>query len=311
MWNYHTAHPATMFQDLLQLLWNDELFMQTTWRAAIKRAESTQVSHVTLMACLRSRRSVSLSLCLSTVWLCGALGRAAAPRPGLPRSGGAGGDAAEPGAHHHARHGLHPVHGLGHLAPGHLQRRERNRNRLLPHHCHRWAPPEHDPPLEPVIATHIIPVIPTGSTPQHTRLGGAGVRHRFFDRFQQSRKVRVNQGEVEYYKNQDIGAILPCPRVEQWEIIISSLAWVSSERIRGPASGNHLHTIQSMIVPLLLEPVLIMICSNFHLLSIYQSRGHIPSPLTPRSPHSCVSDIRLFYFLVKVILGLHAALCSP
>lgn len=61
--------------------------------------------------------------------------------------------------------------------------------------------------------------------------------------------MQVNQGEVEYYKNQGISAILPCHWVGHWEIIISSLPWVSSERIRGPASGNHLHTIQSMIVP--------------------------------------------------------------
>lgn len=136
-----TAHPATMCQDLLELSSNDELFMQTKWCSAIKRAESTRVSCVTLMACLRSiHQSFSLFVCLSAVWLCGASGWAAAPGPGHPWSGGAGGYAAEPGTHHHTRHRFYPVHGLWHLALGHLQRRKRNWNCLLPYHRHRWVP---------------------------------------------------------------------------------------------------------------------------------------------------------------------------
>lgn len=130
-----------MCQDLHKLLWNDELFMQTKLFSAIKRAESTKVSRVTLMAYLWSiHQSFSLSVCLSAVWLCGAFGWAAASGPRHPRSGGPCGNAAEPGAHHHTRHRLYPVHGLGHLAPGHLQRRKGNWNCLLPHYRHRWAP---------------------------------------------------------------------------------------------------------------------------------------------------------------------------
>lgn len=136
-----TAHPTPMCQDLLKLLRNDELFMQTKWCSAIKRAESTQVSCVTLMACLRSiYQSFSLSVCLSAVWLCGAFGWAAAPGPRHPRSGGACGYAAELGTHHHTRHRFYPVHGLRHLAPGHLQRRQRNWNCLVPYNRHRWVP---------------------------------------------------------------------------------------------------------------------------------------------------------------------------
>lgn len=143
MWTMKLLQPitATMCQDLLKLLWNDELFMQTKWCSTIKRAESTQVSCVTLMACLRSiYQSFSLSVCLSAVWLCRAFGWAEAPGPGHPWSGRASGYAAEPGTHHHTRHRFYPVHGLGHLAPGHLQWRKRNWNCLLPHHRHRWVP---------------------------------------------------------------------------------------------------------------------------------------------------------------------------
>lgn len=89
------------------------------------------------------------------------------------------------------------------------------------------------------------------------------------------KEVQVNQGEDEYYKNQDVGVILSCLWVEHWEIIISSLPWVSSEQITGPASGNHLHTIQYDCT-ILRVPFLIMICSNLHLLSIYQKGEDFP-----------------------------------
>lgn len=145
----------------LRLLWNDELFMPTKWCSAIKRAESTLVSHVTLMACLRSiHHSFSLSVYLSAVWLCRAFGWTAAPCPGCPQSRGACGHATQPHRNHlQPRHRLHSVYGLRHLAPGHLQRRKRNRNCLLPHHCHRWVPQ-----LIPVVSTYIIPIIPTSKT---------------------------------------------------------------------------------------------------------------------------------------------------
>lgn len=130
-----------MCKDLLELPWNDELFMQTKWCAAIKWAESTHVSCVTLMACLRFiHQPVSLSVCLSAVWLCRTAGRAKTPGPGRPWSGGARGHAAELGANHHTRHRLHSVLGLWYLAPGRLQRWKRNWNGLLPHHRHRWVP---------------------------------------------------------------------------------------------------------------------------------------------------------------------------
>lgn len=43
-----------MRQELLKLHWNDELSVPNKWCSAIKRAESTQVSCVTLTACLWS-----------------------------------------------------------------------------------------------------------------------------------------------------------------------------------------------------------------------------------------------------------------
>lgn len=193
-------------------------------------------------------QSFPLSVFLSAVWLCGAFGWATTPGPGRPRFGGAWGHATEPSAHHHTRHWLYPVHGLRHLAPGHLQWRKRNRNSLLPHHCHRWAP-QAWPAADPCNSS---PHNPYYTSQQLCSANSLDLGHKsetIFGRFQYPRKVQVNQGEVEYYKNQDISAILPCPWVGHWEIIISSLAWVSSKRIRGPASGNHLHTIQSMIVP--------------------------------------------------------------
>lgn len=111
---------------------------------------------------------------------------------------------------------------------------------------------------------------------QHCRLA-VRVRefcHFFF--FFVAKKVQVNQGEDEYYKNQDVGVILSCLWVELWEIIISSLPWVSSEQITRPASGNHLHTIQYDCT-ILRVPFLIVICSNLHLLSKYQKGEDIPS----------------------------------
>lgn len=92
-----------------------------------------------------------------------------------------------------------------------------------------------------------------------------------------AQEVQVNQGEDGYYKNQDVSVILSCLWVEHWEIIISSLPWVSSEQITGPASGNHLHTIQYDCT-ILRVSFLIMICSNLHLLSIYQ-KGDFPLAL--------------------------------
>lgn len=98
----------------------------------------------------------------------------------------------------------------------------------------------------------------------------------FFFSLQRKVQKKVNQGEDEYYKYQDIGVILSCLWVELWEIIISSLPWVSSEQITGPASGNHLHTIQYDCT-ILRVPFLIVTCSNLHLLSIYQKGEDFPS----------------------------------
>lgn len=153
---------------LLKLLWNDELFVQTKWCSAIKRAESTQVSCVTLMVCLWSiYLSFSLSGCLSAVWLCRALGWAAAPGPRCSWSGGTCGYAAKPDTHHYTRHRFYSAHGLRHLAPGNLQWWKRNWNCLLPHHSHRWVPQPWPTVVTP-FAICIIPIIPTSSIQQQT-----------------------------------------------------------------------------------------------------------------------------------------------
>lgn len=69
----------------------------------------------------------------------------------------------------------------------------------------------HNLVLKPVIAIHIIHIIPASSTAAANSPDLGHESQTVFGRFQQPRKVQVNQGEVEYYKNQDISAILPCP----------------------------------------------------------------------------------------------------
>lgn len=131
--------------------------------------------------------------------------------------------------------------------------------------CLSWRPPQVS---ELCAARAIETLVCAPHNLENTTLQMCSERRSFFFFLLQS-KVQVNQGEDEYYKNQDVGVILSCLWVELWEIIISSLPWVSSEQITGPASGNHLHTIQYDCT-ILRVPFLIVICSNLHLLSIYQ-----------------------------------------
>lgn len=76
---------------------------------------------------------------LSPVWLCGTVGRPAAPGSGGAGTGGAtfSSPAAKPGAPHQSRHGLHTVHGLGHMASGCVQWWEGNRAGVLSNHRDR------------------------------------------------------------------------------------------------------------------------------------------------------------------------------
>lgn len=126
----------------------------------------------------------------------------------------------------------------------------------------------------------------------------------FFSFLSLQRKVQVNQGEDEYDQNPNVGMIPSCLCVELWKIIISSLPWVSSEWITGPASGNHLHTIQYDCT-ILWVPFLIVICSNLHLLSIYQKREVFFSPNSTPVCHTTVAS------LVEDFVLYASLFCSP
>lgn len=112
---------------------------------------------------------------------------------------------------------------------------------------------------------------------------------------------------------------MPLSRTSRDHNILITLR-VSSERIRGPASGNHLHTIQSVIVASCKCLFLITMCPDFHLLSIYQRwrenpppshhhhqrrrTGAWPSPASTRQPHTersrLFTDNRLFIVVLPV-----------
>lgn len=255
--------------------------MQTKWCSAIKRPESTQVSHVTLMACLRFiHQSFSLSVCLCAVWLCGAAGWTAAPRPGRPRSGGARGYATEPGADRPARHRLHPVYGLRHLAPGHLQWREGNWNGLIPHHRQRWAPW-----AWPAAQTcNSNPYNPYNTSRQHSSVnspGWGGVSQSLAD-LNSQRKCRLIKVKMNIIKSghQCYPAMPLSGALRDLNILISLSVFRANQ---GSSFWDPFAYNSKYKCTLLRVPFLIMICSNFHLLWKISKSVRRFSPDTPVS----------------------------
>lgn len=151
-----------------------------------------------------------------------------------------------------------------------------------------------------IAVLHIIQIIPTNQiSQQHLRLV-MWVTLIFFS-FQQLRKVQVNQGEVEYYRNQDITAILPCPWVEHWKdhnILITLSVFRENQ---GSSFWEPFAFNSKSDCTLLLVPTLIVICSNFHLLSTYQRREDFPLIWLNGTAvcHTCIfcgGDFVLYFF---------------
>lgn len=282
--------------------------MQTKWCSALKRAESTQVSCVTLMACLRSiHQSFSLSVCVCLQFdfvelldgrrllaqdIHGLEGPVAMQRSLVPITTRDTGFI------------QYMDSGIWHLAIYNDGKETETVSFLTTAigEC-----PGHDPLLKPVIAIHN----PYNASQQHSIANSSNLGHEsetLVDFNSQAKcrliKVKLNITKI---RTSVLSCHAPSRALRDHNILISLSVFQANQ---GSSFWDPFAYNSKYDCTLLLVPFLITICCNFHLLSIHQS-GKDNSLLW-----HCNSAWHAPVFPTYVLLCggdfvLYAPLCSP